>query len=107
MIKYIYPMKLPRRCGEDKYLHRPAVPSNCTIGPKLPMYWYQNERNNVSLQTESHSYSYIGVRCSRIHILRQFIMISMALRMAHRTISSSTPKVIMKDPSLAPHPRPL
>ena len=39
---------LARRCGADPDNGRPnATPGNCTIGAKLPMYWYQKERNNV------------------------------------------------------------
>ncbi|KAL4250822.1 Lytic polysaccharide monooxygenase AA14 [Abortiporus biennis] len=37
-----------RRCGADPANGRPnATPSNCTVGPKQPLYWYQNERNNM------------------------------------------------------------
>ncbi|OBZ72245.1 hypothetical protein A0H81_08036 [Grifola frondosa] len=39
---------LPRRCGADPNNGHPnATPGNCTIGPKQPFYWYQNERNNM------------------------------------------------------------
>ncbi|KAI0714260.1 hypothetical protein C8T65DRAFT_694827 [Cerioporus squamosus] len=39
---------LPRRCGADPDNGRPyATPGNCTVGAKWPMYWYQNERNNM------------------------------------------------------------
>ncbi|KAI0346057.1 hypothetical protein BDW22DRAFT_1342339 [Trametopsis cervina] len=35
---------LARRCGADG--SKPATPSNCTVGPVNPMYWYQAEGNN-------------------------------------------------------------
>ena len=35
------------RCGYDPIWDTPADPSNCTYGPKLPMYWYQFEGNNM------------------------------------------------------------
>ncbi|PSR74237.1 hypothetical protein PHLCEN_2v9981 [Hermanssonia centrifuga] len=39
---------LARRCGADPDNGKPdAVPSNCTVGPVQPFYWYQNERNNM------------------------------------------------------------
>ncbi|EJF64983.1 hypothetical protein BD309DRAFT_206196 [Dichomitus squalens] len=39
---------LPRRCGADPTNGRPnATPGNCTVGAKLPMYWYQKEGNNM------------------------------------------------------------
>ncbi|KAN0138966.1 hypothetical protein V8E53_003354 [Lactarius tabidus] len=41
------PPQLPRRCGQDPIWGTPADPSNCTHGPKSPMYWYQAEGNNM------------------------------------------------------------
>ncbi|KAI0649146.1 hypothetical protein C8Q79DRAFT_495002 [Trametes meyenii] len=39
---------VPRRCGADPQWDKPnADPGNCTIGAKTPMYWYQNEGNNM------------------------------------------------------------
>ncbi|TFK94090.1 hypothetical protein K466DRAFT_580390 [Polyporus arcularius HHB13444] len=39
---------LPRRCGADPDNGRPnATPGNCTVGAKLPMYWYQTQGNNM------------------------------------------------------------
>ncbi|KAH9902992.1 hypothetical protein C8Q73DRAFT_742224 [Cubamyces lactineus] len=39
---------VPRRCGADPDNGRPdPTPGNCTIGAKLPMYWYQREGNNM------------------------------------------------------------
>ncbi|KAI0749347.1 hypothetical protein C8Q80DRAFT_1161505 [Daedaleopsis nitida] len=40
---------LPRRCGLDANEQdaKVAVPGNCTVGAKLPMYWYQKEGNNM------------------------------------------------------------
>lgn len=38
---------LARQCGADAASGHPANPSNCTIGPKNPMYWDQTEQNNV------------------------------------------------------------
>ncbi|OSX58817.1 hypothetical protein POSPLADRAFT_1049008 [Postia placenta MAD-698-R-SB12] len=39
---------LPRRCGADSDQNEAANPGNCTIGPKLPMYWMQAEGNNMN-----------------------------------------------------------
>jgi len=40
--------KVPRRCGADPKNGKPnAVPSNCTVGAKTPMYWFQAEGNNM------------------------------------------------------------
>ncbi|EMD34047.1 hypothetical protein CERSUDRAFT_67654 [Gelatoporia subvermispora B] len=37
-----------RRCGADPDNGRPdPTPGNCTIGPKNPLYWYQQEGNNM------------------------------------------------------------
>ncbi|KAI0071994.1 hypothetical protein K474DRAFT_1651739 [Panus rudis PR-1116 ss-1] len=37
-----------RRCGADPDNGvQQATPSNCTVGPKQPFYWYQKERNNM------------------------------------------------------------
>ncbi|CAL1716054.1 unnamed protein product [Somion occarium] len=37
-----------RRCGADAANGvNQATPSNCTVGPKQPLYWYQKERNNM------------------------------------------------------------
>ncbi|KAH9948617.1 hypothetical protein B0H21DRAFT_231728 [Amylocystis lapponica] len=37
-----------RRCGADPNNGRPnADLGNCTVGPKQPFYWYQQERNNM------------------------------------------------------------
>lgn len=41
------PPQLPRKCGYDQIWGTPADPSNCTVGPKSPMYWYQAEGNNM------------------------------------------------------------
>lgn len=39
---------VPRRCGADPANGKmEAVPSNCTVGAKTPMYWYQTEGNNM------------------------------------------------------------
>ncbi|TCD61917.1 hypothetical protein EIP91_007709 [Steccherinum ochraceum] len=39
---------LARRCGADPANGVPnATPSNCTVGPKQPLYWDQKERNNM------------------------------------------------------------
>ncbi|KAI0775242.1 hypothetical protein BD413DRAFT_611566 [Trametes elegans] len=38
---------VPRRCGPDPELNRPAVPENCTVGAKQPMYWHQAEGSNM------------------------------------------------------------
>ncbi|GJE96238.1 hypothetical protein PsYK624_124320 [Phanerochaete sordida] len=38
---------LARQCGADAASGHAATPSNCTIGPKNPMYWDQTERNNM------------------------------------------------------------
>ncbi|EKM58455.1 uncharacterized protein PHACADRAFT_89092 [Phanerochaete carnosa HHB-10118-sp] len=38
---------LARQCGADAASGHPANPSNCTIGPKNPMYWDQAEGNNM------------------------------------------------------------
>jgi hypothetical protein len=42
--------RVPRRCGADTQpeLVRPSVPENCTYGAKQPLYWLQQEDNNVS-----------------------------------------------------------
>ncbi|KAI0368587.1 hypothetical protein BV20DRAFT_968942 [Pilatotrama ljubarskyi] len=43
---------VPRRCGADPDNGLPDPrPGNCTIGAKLPMYWYQNEGNNMPEDT--------------------------------------------------------
>lgn len=43
---------LARRCGADPSNGKnDAVPSNCTIGAKNPLYWDQTERNNVRQTT--------------------------------------------------------
>ncbi len=42
--------QVARRCGADpdnKKLN--AAPGNCTYGAKQPLYWFQQERNNVSV----------------------------------------------------------
>ena len=41
---------VPRRCGADpaNRVMNPT-PGNCTYGAKNPFYWFQKERNNVSL----------------------------------------------------------
>lgn len=36
-------------CGADSKLNKAADPSNCTVGPVNPLYWYQQERINVNL----------------------------------------------------------
>ncbi|OCH95365.1 hypothetical protein OBBRIDRAFT_745520 [Obba rivulosa] len=37
-----------RRCGADPANGVPnATPGNCTVGPKNPLYWYQQEGNNM------------------------------------------------------------
>lgn len=42
--------KLARRCGADPANNKmQAAPANCTYGAKTPFYWFNNERNNVSL----------------------------------------------------------
>ncbi|KAI0303823.1 hypothetical protein B0F90DRAFT_1626336, partial [Multifurca ochricompacta] len=41
------PPKVARRCGADPDNNVPAHPSNCTYGPKQPLYWYQAEGNNM------------------------------------------------------------
>ena len=42
--------QLPRRCGADPTNGKPdAAPGNCTYGAKQPFYWFQTERNNVSV----------------------------------------------------------
>jgi hypothetical protein len=47
--------QLPRRCGLEGKDGTPsttpglATPGNCTYGAKQPFYWFQAERNNVSL----------------------------------------------------------
>lgn len=46
-IKAVARGKVARRCGADPSLNRPANPSNCTVGPRVPSYWYQAEGNNV------------------------------------------------------------
>jgi len=38
-----------RRCGAEPKIGKKAAPWNCTVGAKQPFYWYQKERNNVSL----------------------------------------------------------
>ncbi|EIW57516.1 uncharacterized protein TRAVEDRAFT_29586 [Trametes versicolor FP-101664 SS1] len=39
---------LPRRCGPDPDNGLPdARPENCTLNAKLPMYWYQQDGNNM------------------------------------------------------------
>ncbi|KAH9850354.1 hypothetical protein C2E23DRAFT_323648 [Lenzites betulinus] len=39
---------VPRRCGADPDNGFPDPrPGNCTIGAKLPMYWYQSDGNNM------------------------------------------------------------
>ena len=43
----IQPGKLARRCGAEPAINKPANPSNCTQGAKLPLYWYQKDGNNV------------------------------------------------------------
>lgn len=44
--------KLPRRCGADPANKKlVASPSNCTYGAKQPFYWFQAERNNVSVKS--------------------------------------------------------
>lgn len=47
---------LARQCGADAASGHPANPSNCTIGPKNPLYWDQAEDNNVRLIVSSFSY---------------------------------------------------
>ena len=43
--------KLARRCGEDPKNGKPhSAPGNCTYGAKQPYYWFNLERNNVSLK---------------------------------------------------------
>lgn len=39
--------KLARRCGKDVPNNKPADASNCTVGAKQPLYWYQLEGNNM------------------------------------------------------------
>ncbi|KAG8979806.1 hypothetical protein FRB90_007906, partial [Tulasnella sp. 427] len=39
--------QVARRCGYDPVLKRQGDPKNCTIGAKQPLYWLQNERNNM------------------------------------------------------------
>lgn len=41
--------QVPRRCGADNdpELVKPADPQNCTYGAKQPIYWLQQERNNL------------------------------------------------------------
>ncbi|KAG9012235.1 hypothetical protein FRB90_006758 [Tulasnella sp. 427] len=39
--------KVARRCGHDPVLNRNGDPKNCTVGAKQPLYWLQNERNNM------------------------------------------------------------
>lgn len=39
--------QLARRCGHDPVLNRDGDPKNCTVGAKQPLYWLQNERNNM------------------------------------------------------------
>ncbi len=48
-IRWLSPAKYNiTSCGADPDNGKPdAVPSNCTVGPVQPFYWYQNERNNV------------------------------------------------------------
>ena len=42
--------QVPRRCGADPANGKPnAAPGNCTYGAKQPFYWFQTERNNVSI----------------------------------------------------------
>jgi hypothetical protein len=51
--------EVPRRCGKTKVsgvintnpasIHHDPVPGNCTHGAKQPFYWFQKERNNVSI----------------------------------------------------------
>ena len=42
--------QLPRRCGADPANGKmEAAPGNCTYGAKQPFYWFQTERNNVSV----------------------------------------------------------
>lgn len=43
----IAPAKVARRCGAEPDIGKAAVPSNCTTGPKQPLYWFQKERNNM------------------------------------------------------------
>jgi len=37
--------QLARRCGADTVTPKAADPSNCTVGAKQPLYWYQAERS--------------------------------------------------------------
>ncbi|KAJ7116550.1 hypothetical protein C8R44DRAFT_739251 [Mycena epipterygia] len=40
--------KVPRRCGSDSANGKwHAAPGNCTYGAKQPLYWFQQERNNM------------------------------------------------------------
>jgi hypothetical protein len=45
--------KLARRCGADPKNGKPhSAPGNCTYGAKQPYYWFNRERNNVSLKSK-------------------------------------------------------
>ncbi|KAL1949687.1 hypothetical protein VTO73DRAFT_8568 [Trametes versicolor] len=39
--------QVARRCGADTDNKKPAAPGNCTYGAKQPLYWFQQERNNM------------------------------------------------------------
>ena len=42
--------KVARRCGPDPDNGKKQfAPANCTYGAKTPFYWFNNEKNNVSL----------------------------------------------------------
>lgn len=50
------------RCGPDPDNGLPdARPENCTLNAKLPMYWYQQDGNNVN--PPMHAYT------ARAHML--------------------------------------
>ena len=75
-----------RSCGDDKFLNRPADPSNCTIGAKQPNYWHQLENINVhwpAIKIKSHSLTYFASN-SRIFCNRRVTKPCMASRMARR-----------------------
>ncbi|KAJ7183281.1 hypothetical protein C8R46DRAFT_1209440 [Mycena filopes] len=46
--------QVPRRCGVDSANGKwHAAPGNCTYGAKQPLYWFQQERNNMFEDTYS------------------------------------------------------
>ena len=63
--------KLARRCGADPKNGKPhSAPGNCTYGAKQPYYWFNLERNNVSVKLFFHfSSSFVLiVRCENLDV---------------------------------------